>query len=138
MSTDDKVAKRQAFLDEHIARAEGARADGVRTLRYWRHPQAEYIDNELRESADALARAATRVDVTTAVDRLEAAAALGACALSDALGGAWRVTDVDDAYAPAPASEAQMRYQARIAKALAARQQHAPGFDSVAGRARGT
>jgi len=134
----DMEAKRRAFLASHAERARDARKDGVRVLKYWRHPQAAYIDDELAACIGELDGVASKDALKHVLERLDGALALGMLAFAECLTGAWTVGDVDERFKPAGWSVDEQRYHTRIAGALEARQKHAPGFDSVGGRARGT
>jgi len=134
----DVETKRRVFLEAHIERARGTRDTGVRALKYWRHPQATYIDDELAACILELEHVASKDALKHVLDRLDGAIFLGMAAFGDCLTGAWLIGAVDEEFKPAGWNVDELRYHTRIANALEARQKHAPGFDSVSGRARGT
>ena len=131
---NDKIAKQKAFLQPWIDRANASLDDGVKSLKYWRHPQADWLHAELeKHRAVLVAMTAPKDTIKNAVAEIDGLADYGCCMFSDVLSGAFTVTSVNEEFEPAGPSDTQKQYQDKIAKAFDHKQQKAAGFDGQGG-----
>jgi len=129
-SEEDKLAKQKAFLAPYLERINVTLVFGMEVLRFMKTEGVDALESELIKCREVIEKIPSKKELKMAMETMEDTTnymihLFNQGFLSDN-------TDFDDQFEP-EIDMAQQKYSEKLAKALEARQKHAPGFDGQGG-----